>query len=104
VDRNGIAHRVATGRLTRLHRGVYRLGPADAPRTREAAALLACGSAAYLSHASAAILWRLPLDAPALVHVTAPSRPSSAPRGSPTRRRTRTWRAGRWTSCGGRSG
>jgi very-short-patch-repair endonuclease len=72
VDRNGIAHRVATGRLTRLHRGVYRLGPADGARTAEAAALLACGRGAHLSHATAAVLWGLPLDAPSQVHVTVP--------------------------------
>src|SRR5215217_1394253 len=70
VDDNAIAHRVATGRLTRLHRGVYRLGPAETLRTPEAAALLACGPRSHLSHHTAVILWGLPLDAPTFVHVT----------------------------------
>jgi very-short-patch-repair endonuclease len=76
VDRNAIAHRVATGRLTRLHRGVYRLGPVDGARTAEAAALLACGRASHLSQATGAVLWGLPIDAPSAIHVTAPTRRS----------------------------
>lgn len=73
-----IAHRVATGRLTRLHHGVHRLGPADAPRTREAAALLACGPGSHLSHHTAGTRYGLPLDAGALIHVTTPNRRTHA--------------------------
>jgi very-short-patch-repair endonuclease len=53
-----IDHRLGTGRLYRLHRGVYAVGHV-APR-REArwlAAVLACGDGALLSHRSAAALW-----------------------------------------------
>lgn len=54
-----VEHRVATGQLERLHRGVYRTGPVMAPYFREMAAVLACGDAAVLSHWSALRLWRL---------------------------------------------
>jgi very-short-patch-repair endonuclease len=43
--------------LTRVHRGVYRVGPLSPPRSREMAAALACGPRALLSHESAAWLW-----------------------------------------------
>ena len=52
--------RLRRGLLERAHQGVYVL--AGAPRTREqrwAAAVLACGPTAVLSHLSAAALWRL---------------------------------------------
>ena len=54
-----IEHRLATGQLTRLHRGVYRAGPVAGPRSCEIAATLACGTDAVLSHLSAARLWGL---------------------------------------------
>lgn len=48
------------GRLHRLHRGVYLLGPRILREwTREMAAVLACRAAALLSHRSAAQLWHL---------------------------------------------
>jgi len=52
-------HRLRTGRLRRLHRGVYGVGPVEADRAREMAAVLACGDGAALSHRSAAAVWRL---------------------------------------------
>jgi very-short-patch-repair endonuclease/predicted transcriptional regulator of viral defense system len=58
LERGAIARRLATGRLHRLHDGVYAVGHL-APR-REArwlAAVLACGPGAVLSHRSAAALW-----------------------------------------------
>ena len=72
LGRNAVAHRVAHGRLTRLHRGVYRVGPIEAPYGREMAAVLATGGA--LSHHSAAGVWgfRPPHDGD--VHVTAQGR------------------------------
>lgn len=70
-----IKYRLRIGRLVALHRGVYALP--GAPPTREqrwAAAVLACGEGAVLSHLSAAALWRLrPLDPPA-IDVSSPSR------------------------------
>lgn len=63
------------GWLRPLHRGVYQVGPVRSRRTREMAALLACGEGATLSHRSAAAAWGL-LDLPtrsAAVEVTVPS-------------------------------
>jgi very-short-patch-repair endonuclease len=64
-----IAHRVAQGRLIRLHRGVYQVGPVAAPRGPEMAAVLACGEGALLSHHTAADLWGIMPHA-GDVHVT----------------------------------
>ncbi len=60
VSRRRIERRLATGRLLRLHHGVYAVGH-RAPR-KEAhwlAAVLACGDGAALSHRSAAGLWQI---------------------------------------------
>jgi predicted transcriptional regulator of viral defense system len=72
LTRNAIAHRVATGRLTRLHRGVYRVGPVPSPLARPLAAVLACGPTAVLSHHAAAALLniRRPEHGPIDVTVT----------------------------------
>lgn len=70
LGRGAVAHRVREGWLRRLHRGVFLVGPAPLPRSAEAAALLACGEGSLLSHASAATLWDLPVDAPEVPHVT----------------------------------
>lgn len=57
-SRDAIAHRIATGRLRRVARGVYSVGlPSGTPQQRWMAAILACGSEAALSHGSAAALW-----------------------------------------------
>jgi Transcriptional regulator, AbiEi antitoxin len=49
---------VDTGRLIRVHNGVYALGHAQhSPHARAMAAVLACGPDAVLSHDSAAALW-----------------------------------------------
>jgi very-short-patch-repair endonuclease len=54
----GIEHRVATGRLHLIARGVYAVGrPELSPRGRWMAAVLVCGEGAILSHRSAAQLW-----------------------------------------------
>lgn len=56
----GITHRVKSGRLHRLHRGVYAVGrPPKTILERAAAAVLACGPGAALSHRSALALWGL---------------------------------------------
>lgn len=53
-----IRHRLATGRLRRLDRGVYAVGlPLATPEQRWMAAVLSCGPGAVLSHRSAAALW-----------------------------------------------
>jgi very-short-patch-repair endonuclease len=55
---HAINHRVKTGRLIRVHAGVYAVGHLGAtPIARAAAAVLACGPDALLSHGSAAALW-----------------------------------------------
>jgi len=58
-----IEGRLTSGRLERLHRGVYRVGSILGSRemryAREMAAVLSCGRDAWLSHRSAAWLWDL---------------------------------------------
>lgn len=67
-----VRHRAATGRLTRVHTGIYAVGqPSRAGRSM--AAVLACGAGAVLSHQSAAALWGIGED-PGQVHVTVVSR------------------------------
>lgn len=69
-----ISTRVRNGRLHRIHRGVYAVGLPTLPiRGRFLAAVKACGSAAMLSHVSAAMLWGLlPWDEASPPHVTVP--------------------------------
>jgi very-short-patch-repair endonuclease len=68
------------GRLHRLHRGVYAVGHrASAPEARWAAALLACGEGAALSHQTAAALHGL-IEAQGIVRVSL-TRQVRAPRG-----------------------
>ncbi len=65
VDRSGVLRRVRSGRLHRLHRGVYAVGyPGMSPERRWSAAVMACGEGAALSHRSAASNWGLlpPVD------------------------------------------
>lgn len=74
LDKHRVAHRVRTGRLHRVHRGVYAVGhPIVSLRGRWMAAVLACGDGAVLSHRSAAALWELlrPMEGP--IHVSVPS-------------------------------
>lgn len=53
-----IAYRVTTGQLTTVYAGVYAVGHVPpAPIARAAAAVLACGPGAALSHGSALALW-----------------------------------------------
>jgi very-short-patch-repair endonuclease len=54
----GIKHRVASGRLHLVSRGIYAVGrPELTPDGRRMAAVLVCGDGAMLSHRSAAELW-----------------------------------------------
>ena len=60
VTRNEIDRRLAIGRLHVLHRGVYAVGHRVLTvEGRWMAAVLACGSNAVLSHATAAAVWDL---------------------------------------------
>ena len=60
IEAGAIKHRVRTGRLHPLHRGVYLVGHAVPPEgAREIAAVLASGPRAVLSHRSAARVWKL---------------------------------------------
>ena len=54
-----VARLVAKGWLRRLHRGVYLVGALESPLTNAAAALLATGPHAALSHRTAAVVWEL---------------------------------------------
>jgi very-short-patch-repair endonuclease len=75
-----VAHRLLTGRLHPVARGVYAVGRPDLPREgRWFAALLSCGPSAVLSHRSAAALWGFHPDERTLTDVTV----------SPTARRRR---------------
>lgn len=75
---DAIRHRLDTGRLHELHRGVYAVGRREIPRLGQLmAAVLACGPEARLSHRSGAELWgvRKRADGPIEVSVPAASRP-----------------------------
>ena len=67
IGERGVAHRVANGRLTRVFRGVYRVGPVPAPYGREMAAVLATGGA--LSHHTAAAIWGIRPPRDGEIHV-----------------------------------
>jgi hypothetical protein len=82
LERAGISADVADryvriGRMTRLHRGVYHLGPAIGPLAPLMAATLACGDTAALSHLSGAGLWRLLSECDGIVDVTVSGRAES---------------------------
>lgn len=63
---------VARGLFHRVHHGVYSLGrPAQTALERAAAAVLACGDGALLSHRAALALWDL-CEWPRMMHVTVP--------------------------------
>jgi very-short-patch-repair endonuclease/predicted transcriptional regulator of viral defense system len=59
LSRHWIDLHLKKGWLQLVHRGVYRVGPVEAPHQLEMAALLACGAGAVLSHQSAAALWEI---------------------------------------------
>ena len=70
VGEKAIQYRLKHGLLHQEHRGVYSVGrPAGTALERAAAAVLACGPGAALSHQSALALWGL-LSWPWRMHVT----------------------------------
>jgi hypothetical protein len=72
-----IDYRVRTGRLWRVHHGVYCVGrPPVTPHERAMGAVLACGPRAALSHVPGGALWELRLRWPPTMEVTAPSKRS----------------------------
>lgn len=84
LGEDAIDHRLATGRLLRLERGVYAAGHAELRREgRMLAAVLAVGDDAVLSHRSAAGLWGIRPWGGSFVEMTAPGR------GGITKRRGR---------------
>lgn len=70
-----IAHRVRSGRLHPVYRGVYAVGrPHLESHGRWMAAVLACGSLARLSHTSGGALYEvIPLEGRARIHVSVPA-------------------------------
>jgi predicted transcriptional regulator of viral defense system len=79
---SGTRNRIATGRLHRVHQGVYAVGhPLLTREGRWMAAVLACGPEAVLSHRSAAALWGLRQDGRDTVDVTASGRRGRMPAG-----------------------
>jgi very-short-patch-repair endonuclease len=76
VTEHAIEHRIRSGRLRPIHRGVYGVGRLRGPHAAEMAAVVAGGRGALLSYRSAAALWKQlpagPADAP--VEVSTPGR------------------------------
>lgn len=72
-SRQAIARLVRSGRLHRVHQGVYAVGhPAISEHGRGMAAILACGRGSALSHWSAAWLWGLVPTIGKPIDITAP--------------------------------
>ncbi|HEX2127882.1 MAG TPA: type IV toxin-antitoxin system AbiEi family antitoxin domain-containing protein [Solirubrobacterales bacterium] len=73
LSHSGIRRRVASGRLFRIHRGVYAVGHVGlTQRGKWKAATMACGAHAVLSHRSAAELWGLVAERGGDSHITVP--------------------------------
>lgn len=67
----GIKHRLDSGRLHRVERGIYVVGrPELSQWGRWMAAVLSCGPTAVLSHRSAAALWGIYPTAPSAIDVS----------------------------------
>lgn len=75
VGRGAIEHRLRTGRLIGVHRGVYAVGHLhDANEVRWMAAVLACGDSAVLSRHAAAAHWELRPSSALRIDVTVAGR------------------------------
>lgn len=74
IGREAIAHRIRTGRLHLIHRGVYAVGhTALSYRSHLMAAVLASGPGAAIAGGSAAALWELRDRFPSMIELTAPT-------------------------------
>lgn len=90
VSSRAIEHRLATGRLYSIHRGVYAVGRREL--TREGwwmAAVLSCGPGAALSHGSAAALWGFGAERAGEVEISVPAPRAPRRPGVRVHRRTR---------------
>lgn len=73
LSRRAVEHRIATGRLHPLGRGIYAVGRPDLSRHGHwTAAVLSCGPDAVLSHGSAAVLWGIRARAGSATDITVP--------------------------------
>ncbi len=79
-----IIKRARSGRLHRVHRGVYSLSPSLTSRGRARAAVLACGDTVVLSHRSAAHVHGLFRSGPSHIDVTVPTANGRAKRNGIT--------------------
>lgn len=78
VGEEAVEVRLRSGRLHRLHAGVYAVGHRVLSQEgRWVAAVLACGSGAVLSHRSAAALWRIRQPTSGAIEVTTGSKSRS---------------------------
>lgn len=78
LGKDAIQHRIAAGRLHRLHAGVYAVGHRLIPKEGWwMAAVLASGPGAVLSHHSAAALWELRGYSERAVEVAVPRKSTS---------------------------
>lgn len=74
-SRDSVSDAARSGRLHRLHRGVYAVGHMNLTwESRCLAAVLSCAPNAFASHLSAAWLWGLLRTRPGTLHVTATTR------------------------------
>ncbi|HWC09556.1 MAG TPA: hypothetical protein VG458_10930, partial [Solirubrobacterales bacterium] len=83
-----IKHRLRTGRLRPVFRGVYAVGRAELSREgRWMAAVLACGDGAFLTHLSAGALYGICEERPGRTEVGVPRPHGRSPEDIRLRRR-----------------
>jgi very-short-patch-repair endonuclease/predicted transcriptional regulator of viral defense system len=81
LGRGAVAHRIDSGRLHRIHRGVYAVGHRRLSiHGHWMAAVLTAGPGAALSHASAAALWEIRPTAATRIDVSTPTAAGRAKR------------------------